>query len=83
MTWRERWQELKRIYGGQKCEVRLTAVGWNPGGWTEVEGPTPSGNREYYIVVQPGGTPNAEQPVTTRLTAAERRQIELDLQREG
>lgn len=54
MSWRERWAELKRIYGGQKREVRLTAVGWNPGGWTADSGPTASGNHEYYIVVREG-----------------------------
>jgi hypothetical protein len=83
MTFKERWQELKRIYGGRRREIRWTAVGWQPPGegWTQDPGPTPSRNKEYYTVVRPGARPDAEQPA--RLTAAERKQIELDLQREG
>lgn len=52
MTWRERWAELKRIYNGEKREIRGTAVGWQPdAGYQEDTCPTPSGEREFYRVV--------------------------------
>lgn len=53
-TWSERWEELKRIYGGRRQEIRRTAVGWNPGGWQEDKSITPSGAREFYTVVREG-----------------------------
>ena len=68
ITWRERWSELKRIYGGEKREVRYTAIGWQPGeNWTESQGPTPSGNREFYIVARKDhGDGHAEATQTAR-----------------
>ena len=54
MTWRERWAELKRIYGGHHREVRLTAVGWQPGeDWIQ-DPNSPSGTTEFYRVVRAG-----------------------------
>jgi hypothetical protein len=49
----ERLAEIKRIWNGEKREVRYTAVGWKPGeGWKEDCQPTPSGEREFYTVVR-------------------------------
>jgi hypothetical protein len=53
----ERWQELKRIYGGDRDrEVRHTAIGWQPGeDWIQDPNP-PSGSPEFYQVVRAGET---------------------------
>jgi hypothetical protein len=78
---KERLAELKRIYGGHHREVRLTAVGWQPGeGWTEDPGPTPSGSPEFYRVIREGTTEAQPEPVkeARRVWTAE----EI-LQREG
>jgi len=68
ITWRERWSELKRIYGGEKREVRYTAIGWQPSkNWIESQEPTASGNREFYIVARKGnGDENATATQTAR-----------------
>lgn len=50
LTWRERIAELKRIYGGSRPEVRMTAIGWQPDpSYKEVSGTKP---REYSKVVR-------------------------------
>jgi hypothetical protein len=51
----ERWQEIKRIYGGDRDrEVRYTAVGWQPGeDWIQDPNP-PCGTVEFYRVVREG-----------------------------
>jgi hypothetical protein len=87
MTLKERLAELRRIWNGRpRREIRMTAIGWRPPGenWTEDPNP-PSGAPEFYRVVREGEKPNAQQPAPARarLTAAERRQIEFDLRREG
>lgn len=49
ITLRERFQELRRIWGGGKRQVRYVAIGWYPGEeWKPVTGQTASGNVEYY-----------------------------------
>ena len=59
---RERWAELKRIYGGGHREVRNTAVGWQPGGdWIQDPNP-PSGTPEFYRVVRDPASAGEKQP---------------------
>ena len=74
MTWRERWAELKRIYGGDRHrEVRHTAVGWNPGEWIEDPQPTPSGTHEYYTVVRAGK--KQPEPAAQRVPSTKRVEV--------
>ena len=57
LTLQERAANLREVYVEDRGsrEVRETAVGWQPGAdWTEAEGKTPSGNREYHRVVKKG-----------------------------
>lgn len=56
MSWLERLRELRRIYNGERRQVRLTAVGWCPPGeeWLEETQQTPSGAPEFYRVIREG-----------------------------
>ena len=56
MTFKERMKELHRIYVADRkhVEVRHTAVGWQPAGYVEDKGTTPSGEREYFRIVREG-----------------------------
>jgi hypothetical protein len=53
MTFLERLRNIIADWNGEPREVRHTAIGWDPGGsYQEDCGCTPSGEREFYIVVR-------------------------------
>jgi hypothetical protein len=63
MTWRERWQELKRIYGGEQREVRSVAISWQPDPRYQEDCTAPCDKpREFFIVLREAPRKQDKQP---------------------